>query len=177
MPGASFRQGECSKVQPGDDGECPERSNQQFVKVIAGNILYDAPTALANLTFSVNELRANQKIARRPVLLTTGGIDSRGDSPSDGSAFMARDTQREKLPLFLENQLQRPQRLARIHAQGEIAGVIMGNLRKASHVEGKIVSQGGHADAKLAAAAACQQGQLFARGHSHDFGYFFRTTR
>src|SRR5712664_4990075 len=109
MGTAQLRKRKRAEVKARDNPQRPERSNQQFVKVVAGNILYDAPAALANLAFSINELRANQKIARRPVLLAKGGINSRGDSASDRGAFNARYIQREKLPLFLEYQLQRPQ--------------------------------------------------------------------
>jgi len=59
---------------------------------------------------------------------------------------------------------------ARIHADGEIAGIVMGDLMETGHVERDVVARRWHANFEFGAMAARDKGELFERRKTHDFG-------
>src|SRR5208337_2300778 len=63
MAAVSLGQREGAEIQASNDGERAQRTNEQFVQIVAGDILYDAAAAFAERAFAVNKLRADQKIA------------------------------------------------------------------------------------------------------------------
>ena len=79
MAAVSLRQSEGAEIEARDDSERTQRTDEQFVQVVAGDILHDAAAAFAERALAVNKLRANQEIARSAVLLAQGGIDAGGE--------------------------------------------------------------------------------------------------
>jgi len=84
-----------------------------------------------------------------------------------------RDEKGEKLVVLIEGGIQFRQGDSGFRADGEVAGIVMGDLVKSSHVQCDVVARGGDADGELGAIAAGNEGELFESGEADDFGDFF----
>src|SRR5208337_4802021 len=65
MAAGGLWQSKGAEIEARDDSERTQRTDEQFVQVVAGDILYDTATAFAGCALAVNKLRANQEIARQ----------------------------------------------------------------------------------------------------------------
>ena len=173
MPAVEFRKGEGAKVQARDGSECPVRTHQQFVQVVAGNIFHHAAAAFAALAAAVDKFGANQEIACSAVLEAQYGVDTRGDCAADGCAFAARDGQREELVLCGKDFRQLMQRQARVHTHCQVRGIVMSHLAETSHVQRQVIVAWGHTHFQFASRPAADQRQLLRCRKARRFRNFF----
>src|ERR1700693_486510 len=108
MSARDFRQEKGSKIQPSDDAQCPKRADQQFVQITSRDIFDHRAAAFAELPFAIHKLRADQEVARSPVLLAQSRVDSRSDGTAYRRSFEARHGQRQKLFVQFEELSQLP---------------------------------------------------------------------
>ena len=62
---------------------------------------------------------------------------------------------------------------AGVHADRQIAWIVMGDLVKTGHVEGDVITGRWHADFEFGATAARNDGKIFECGEAHNFGDLF----
>ncbi len=170
---AGRRSRKSAEVEPRDDGQSAERADEKFVKVVARDILDHASPAFAEAAGAVNELGADEEIARGPVRMAKGGIHPGCDDAADGGLEIERNGEREELTLFVERGGEVVEAGAGIHADREIAGIVVGDLMESRQVEGDVVTRGRHANFEFGAVAAGDESEFFERGEADDFGNLF----
>ncbi len=165
--------GKCAEIETRDDGKSAERGDQKFVKVVSGDVFDDAAAAFAKVARAVDEFGANEKIAGGAVKMAERRIGTRGDDAADSAAGIPGDKKREKLMVFEKSGIQVRKQEAGIGAEGEIAGIVVGDVVDGGHVEGEVVARGRHADAEFGAIAARNEGEFLEGSEADDFGDFF----
>jgi len=170
---ARWRRRKSAEVESRDNRERAERADEEFVEVIAGDIFNDAAAAFAEAARAVHKFRADEEVARGAVRMAKRGVDAGGNDPADGGFEIKRDGEREKLLLLVEGSGEVVEIGAGIGADGEIARIVMGDLVKAGHVEGDVVTRRRHADLEFGAMAAGDKGESFEGGEADDFGDLF----
>ena len=160
--------GKRSEVEQGDHCEHPERADEKFVKVVAGDIFDDASAAFAEAAGSVDKFRADDEVASGAVRMTERGVDTRSDDAADGGFEIERNRKREELFLFVKRSGEVVEIGTGLHADGEIPGIVMRDLMEAGHVEGDVVARRRHADFELGAMATGDESELFEGGETND---------
>ena len=159
-----------AEVEASDDRESTKRADEKLVKVVAGDVFDDAATAFAEAAGAVNKIGADEEVARGAVRMAKRRVDTGSDDATDGGFEIERNRQREELFLFVEGSGEVVETGSGIHAYGEIAGIVVGNLVEAGHIEGDVVTGRRHADFEFGAIAAGDEGEFFERGKADDFG-------
>ena len=167
---ARGRCGKGAEVEAGDDGKRTERADQELVEIIAGDVLDDAPAALAKAAGAIDKLRANKEVPSRAVSMAKRGVHAGGDDAPDRGFEVKRDSERQELFLLVERRGQVVEIGSGIDAHGEVARIVMSDLLEAGHVEGDVVARRGHADFEFRAMTASDQGELLEGGEADDFG-------
>ena len=167
---ARGRCGKGAEVEAGDDGKGTERADQQLVEIIAGDVLDDAPAALAMAAGAIDKLRANKEVPSRAVSMAKRGVHAGGDDAPDRGFEVKRDSERQELFLLVERRGQVVETGSGIDAHGKVARIVMSDLVEAGHVEGDVVARRGHADFEFRAMTARDQGELLEGGEADDFG-------
>src|SRR6266849_4098377 len=125
------------------------------------------------MSSAVDEFGADEKIASGAVELAEGRIDTGSDGATNGTARIPGHEKGEELFVFVESGIQFHQGDSNFCADGEVAGIVMGDFVKGSHVQCDVVARGGHADGELGAIAAGNEGEFFESSEANDFGDFF----
>src|SRR5437667_5508269 len=170
---ACERSRKCAKVEASDDRERAERADEEFVEVVAGDVLDDAASALGDGAVAGDEFGADQEIAGSAVELAERRVDAGGERAADGAARIPGNEERKELMVFEQSGIQFCDGHAGARGEGEIAGIVVDDLIESGHIESDIVAGGRHADAEFGARAAGDEGESFERGKADDFGDFF----
>lgn len=137
---ARWRGRKSTEVEASDDRESAERTDEKFVEVVAGDVFNDAATAFAEAAGAVHKFRADKKIARGAIGMAKRRINTRSDDAADGGFEIKRDRKREKLFLLVERSGEVVEIGASVHADREIAGIIVGDLVEGGHVQSDVVA-------------------------------------
>jgi len=151
---ARGRSRKSAEVEARDDRERAQRADKELVKVVPGDVLDDAAAAFAEAAGAVDEFCANQEVARGAVRMAKRRVHSGSDDAAHGGFEIKRYGEREKLFLLVERDGKVIEISAGIDADGEVAGVVVGDLVEAGHVEGDVVARRGHADLEFGAVTA-----------------------
>ena len=167
-----WRDGKGAQIQARDNGESTERTDEEFVEVVAGYIFDHAPATFAERAGAIDIVSSEKKIAHRAIGMSKRGIDAGSDDAADSRFKIKRDGKREKLLLLIERRGKIVEICAGINADNEVAGIVVGDFVESGHVDGDVVAAGGHADIDFGAIAAGDERELFQGGEAHDFGDF-----
>lgn len=163
------RGGKRAEVETSDDCQSAERADEKFVKVVASDVFDDSSTAFAEAAGAIHKFGADEEVARGAVGMTKRGVDAGRNDPGDGGFKIKRDGKREKLLLLIERSGEVVEIGAGIHADGEIARIIVDDLVKVGHVEGNVITGRRHADFEFGAMAAGDEGEFFEGGEANNF--------
>src|SRR5437867_3814048 len=95
-----------TEVKTGDDRQRAERTDEEFVQVVAGYVFHDAAAGLAEMAGAVDEFGADEEIAGGAVELLQRRMEAGGDGAADGTARIPGDEKREELFVFVESGIQ-----------------------------------------------------------------------
>src|SRR4029077_19901823 len=90
------------EVRARDDGESAERTDQEFVQVVAGDVLHHAAATLAEFAGTIDEFSADEEVARSAVGMAQPGIHAGSDDAANGGFEIKRDRKRQELLLIVE---------------------------------------------------------------------------
>ena len=161
------------EAQASDDRKSSERADEKFVKVVAGNVFNDASATLAETARTIHKFGANEEVAGGTVRMAKRRVDAGGDDAADGGFKIKRNREREKLFLLVKGSGKVVETGASIHAEGEITGIIMGDLAETRHVDSDVVAGRRHADFEFGAMSTGDEGELLESGETRDFGGLF----
>lgn len=161
-----------AEVEARDDREGAERADKKLVEIIAGDIFDDAAAAFAELAGAVNKFRADQEVPGGAVGVAKSGIQTGSDDAADGGIEIERHGERKELLLIVERNGKVIEVGACVHAESEVAGIVVGDLVEGSHLESDVIARRRHADIELGAIAAGDDGELFESGEADDFSDF-----
>ncbi len=166
-----------AKVEASDDREGAERADEEFVEVVAGDVLDDAAAALGDGAGAGDEFGADQEIAGSAVELAERRVDAGGEHAADSAAGIPGNEERKELMVFEQSGVQFCDGRAGAGAESEVAGIVVDDLVESGHIESDVVAGGRHADAEFGARAARDKGEFFKRGEANDFGDLFSGSR
>jgi len=167
---ARWRGRKSAEVEASDDRESAESADEKFVEVVAGDVFDDAATAFAEAACAVHKFRADEEVAGGSVRMAKRRIYAGSNDAADGRFEIKRDGKREKLFLLVERSGEVVEIGASVHADREIARIIVGDLVEGGHVHSDVVAGGRHPDRKFGAMAARDEREFFAGGEADDFG-------
>lgn len=170
---AHLRRGKRAEIEPRDDREGAERSDEKLVEIVAGDIFDDAAAAFAEVPSAVHKLRADEEVAGSAIGMTKRGVDAGSNDAADGGFKVERDRERDELFLLVKGCGEVVEIGTGIYADCEIAWVVMDDLVEAGHVEGDVATRRRHADFEFGAMAAGDEGKFFECGEADDLGDLF----
>jgi len=129
--------------------------------------------ALAEIAGAIDEFGADEEVAGGAVKLTQWRIYAGSDGATDGGEGIPGDEQRKELFVFEESGVQFRKRHSGVHAESEVAGIVMRDLIKAGQVESDVVTRGRGANSEFGAIATRDDGEFFESGKSDDLSDFF----
>lgn len=143
------------------------------MEIVAGDIFDDAASTFAEAACAVNKFRTDKKVTRGAIGMAERRVHTGDDNAADSRFKIKRNGEREKLFLLVERGGEVVETDASVHADGEIAGIVMDDFVKTGHVEGDVVAGRRHADFELGAMAAGDEGEFFECGKTDDFRDLF----
>jgi hypothetical protein len=99
---ARWRRRKSAEVESRDNRESAARADEEFVEVVAGDVLDDAATTFAKAARAIHKFRADEEVARGAVRMAKRRVDTRRNDPADAGFEIKRDGEREKLLLLVE---------------------------------------------------------------------------
>ena len=137
---ANRRRRKSAEVKACDNRKSAERTDEELVKIIAGDVFDHSAAAFAEATGAIDKFRANEEIAGSAIGMAKRRVHARGNDAADGGFVIKRDGKREKLFLFVQRRGEVVEIRPSIDADGEITRIVMGDLVEAGHVEGDVVA-------------------------------------
>ena len=123
------------------------------MEVVAGDIFYDAAAGFDLCAVAVDEFGAEEKIARGAVGVAQRRIETGRDGAADGGVRVVGNEQREKLILLAQHRVELRERHARADADGEVGGIVVGDVIERGEIERDVVASRSRRAEKFSASA------------------------